>query len=93
MQQPVMYWTPSISPSGMVFYTGDKIKKWRNNLFLANLSSRHLRRLVLKEGKVVHQEILLSSLKERIRHVRNGPNGYLYFSTDSGKVIKIESVQ
>ena len=89
MVQPITYWTPSISPSGMAFYTGDKISDWKNNIFLANLSSRHLRRLVLKDNKVVKQEELLKDLKERIRHVRTGPDGYLYVSTDSGKILKL----
>ncbi|WP_127716761.1 PQQ-dependent sugar dehydrogenase [Halobacteriovorax sp. HLS] len=89
MERPIMYWTPSISPSGMAFYTGDKVKQWKNNLFLANLSSRHLRRLVLKDKKVIEQEILLSDFKQRIRHVRSAPDGYLYISTDSGKIIRI----
>jgi aldose sugar dehydrogenase len=89
MEQPIMYWTPSISPSGMAFYTGNKNKKWKNNLFLANLSSRHLRRLVLKDNKVIKQEVLLKDLKERIRHVRNGADGHLYVSTDSGKIIRV----
>jgi len=89
MQAPVAYWVPSISPSGMVFYRGTQIKEWENNLFLANLSSRHLRRLVLKDNVVIQQEELFKDLNERIRHVRNSPDGYLYFSTDSGKIIKI----
>ena len=91
MVQPIAYWVPSISPSGMVFYLGDKIKKWKNNLFLANLSSTHLRRLILKNDQVIFQEELFKNLNERIRHVRNGPDGYLYFSTDSGKIIKVSN--
>ncbi len=89
MEQPVAYWVPSISPSGMAFYQGDKIPQWKNNLFLANLSSTHLRRLVLKQNKVVEQEVLFEDLRERIRHTRSGPDGYLYFSTDSGKIIRV----
>lgn len=89
MEQPITYWTPSISPSGMVFYRGDKIPEWKNNLFLANLGSKHLRRLVLKDRKVIKQEELFKSMNERIRQVRNGLDGYLYFSTDSGKIFKV----
>ena len=55
------------------------------------LSGEHLRRIVLKDGKVVHQEALLKNLDERIRHVRSGPDGYLYVSTDSGKILKVSS--
>ncbi len=89
MQQPVAHWVPSISPSGMSFYSGDKTPEWRGHLFLANLSSTHLRRLVLKNKKVVEQEVLFKALNERIRHVRTSRDGYLYFSTDSGKIIKV----
>jgi glucose/arabinose dehydrogenase len=89
MEQPIVHWTPSISPSGMAFYTGNKISKWKGNLFLANLSSQHLRRLVLKNNKVILQEELLKQQKERVRHVTTGLDGFLYISTDSGKLIKI----
>tara|TARA_B100001248_G_scaffold262731_2_gene261835 strand:- start:4774 stop:5817 length:1044 start_codon:yes stop_codon:yes gene_type:complete len=90
MEQPVVYWTPSISPSGMVFYRGDKVKKWQNQLFLANLASEHIRRLKLKDNKVVEQEELFQDMEERFRHVRNSPDGYLYASTDSGKILRLE---
>lgn len=89
MEQPVVYWTPSISPSGMVFYTGDKYPAWKNNLFLANLASTHIRRLELKDGKVIKQEVLFEKLDERIRHIRNGFDGDLLFSTDSGAIYSL----
>jgi len=92
MEQPIAHWEPSISPSGMNFYTGNKIKDWENNLFLANLSSKHLRRLVLENNKVITEEILFKDLNERIRHVRGSPDGFLYFSTDSGKIYKVVKV-
>lgn len=92
MEQPLKYWVPSISPSGMNFYTGDKIKEWKNNLFLACLSEEHLRRLILKDNKVVKEEALFKNLNERVRFVRTGPDGYLYFSTDSGKIFKVMSL-
>ena len=90
LEQPITYWTPSISPSGMTFYTGDRIKEWKNGLFLACLSQRHLRYLKLKDGRVISQQKLFSKLNERIRHVRSSPDGWLYFSTDSGKLYKID---
>ena len=92
MEQPIIHWSPSISPSGMVFYRGDRIPEWKNNLFLANLSSQHLRRLVMQNGKVLHQEVLFEDMRERFRHVRNGPDGFLYVSTDSGKIFKVKKV-
>lgn len=89
LEQPLAYWTPSISPSGLELYSGDKIPEWKGDLFLANLSSRHLRRVSIKKGKVIEQESLFNDLKERIRQVRTGPDGALYFSTDSGKIIQV----
>ncbi|MGB0452917.1 MAG: PQQ-dependent sugar dehydrogenase [Bacteriovoracaceae bacterium] len=89
LEQPITYWTPSISPSGMVFYRGEKIKKWKGNLFLANLSSTHLRRLVLKDGKVIEQEELFKDRDERFRQVRNTPDGFLAVSTDGGFIYKV----
>ena len=92
MEQPVVYWVPSIAPSGMTFYTGNKFPKWRGNLFIGALRGAHLRRVILKDEKVIGQEELLSSLNERIRDVRNGPDGYLYILTDSsdGRLIRLE---
>jgi glucose/arabinose dehydrogenase len=89
MEQPVVFWVPSISPSGMAFYTGNKIKGWQNNLFIAALGARHLRRLVINQGQVVEQESLFEDLNERVRQVRTGKDGYLYFSTDSGKLFRV----
>lgn len=89
MEQPLIHWTPSISPSGLTKYTGDKNKKWKNNWFLACLGSTHLHRVILKNGKFVKQESLLESLEERIRHVRTGLDGELYISTDSGKILTV----
>ena len=91
MEQPIEYWTPSISPSGMAFYYGDKIPQWQNSLFLASLGKTHLRRLEIKDNTVIEQEIIFADLQERIRHVRSGSDGYLYFSTDSGKIVKVSS--
>ncbi|MCX6953782.1 MAG: PQQ-dependent sugar dehydrogenase [Verrucomicrobia bacterium] len=77
MEQPVTYWVPSIAPCGANFYTGDLFPKWKNNLFVASLAAEELRRLELKDGKLVTQEIIFKSLG-RIRHVITGPDGALY---------------
>jgi aldose sugar dehydrogenase len=92
MEQPVVYWDPSIAPSGMAFYDGDRFPEWRGNLFVGALKLAHLRRLELKGDKVVAQEELLEDLDARIRDVRNGPDGYLYVLTDSsdGRLIRLE---
>lgn len=92
MEQPVIYWDPSIAPSGMAFYTGDKFPQWKGNLFVGALAHLHLRRLELDGNKVVTQEPLLQNFRERIRDVRSGPDGYIYILTDSrnGQLIRLE---
>jgi len=92
MAQPVRTWVPSISPSGMAFYTGEAFPSWRGNLFLGALSGRALVRLELDGSRVVHEERLLQDLGLRIRDVRNGPDGTLYLLTDdpSGKLLRLE---
>ena len=77
MEQPVIYWLPSIAPCGMNFYTGSLFPKWKNHLFVASLAAQELRRLELKDHKVVAQEVLFKDLG-RIRHVIGGPDGAIY---------------
>lgn len=89
MEQPITYYAPSISPSGISFYQGDKFPNWKGNLFVAALSGEHLRRLVIENHQVIQQEVLLSDLKWRFRHVREGMDGFLYFSTDDGKLFRM----
>ncbi len=91
MEQPLHYWVPSIAPSGMAFYTGDKIPEWQGNLFIGSLKFHRLHRLILKGSKVVKEEQLFEGEFGRIRDVRNGPNGYLYLLTDDdeGKLVRI----
>ena len=89
MEQPLVYWVPSISPSAIAFYSGDKIPEWKNNLFVATLSGNHLRRLIIDGHKITKQEVLFAELEYRWRNVRSGPDGYLYFSTDEGKLGRI----
>lgn len=84
MEQPVVYWDPSIAPSGLAVYDGDKFPEWRGDLFVGALAHLHLRRLEMEGDRVVDQESLLVDLGERIRDVRSGPDGYLYVLTDSG---------
>ena len=87
-EQPVYYWDPVVSPSGVTFYTGN-IDEWKNNLFIACLSGQHINRIVMKDNKVVGEERLLLDQKERFRDVLNGSDGNLYGITDSGKLYKI----
>jgi len=89
-EEPIYYWTPSIAPSGMLFYTGKLFPEWRNNLFIGALAGQHLVRLVTKGNKIVREERLLEN-SARIRDVAQGPEGALYLLTDekNGKLIKI----
>lgn len=84
MEQPIRYWVPSIAPSGMAFYTGDLLPAWRGNLFVGALAAQLLVRLELDGDKVVKEERLLRDVRERIRDVRQGPDGALWLVTDSG---------
>jgi glucose/arabinose dehydrogenase len=93
MEQPIVYWVPSIAPSGMAFYDGSKFPQWKGNLFVGALAGTHLRRLKLDGAKVVEQEVLLESLGERIRDVRAGKDGSIYIVTDdpvNGRVLRLE---
>jgi len=93
LEQPVIYWTPSIAPSGLAMYRGEKFPAWKGDLFVGALAFRHLRRVHLDEaGNVVSQEELLNDLRWRIRDVRAAPDGYLYVCTDEadGRVLRLE---
>ncbi len=83
MAQPIHYWVPSIAPSGMAFYTGDKFSRWRGDLFVGALRDQVLVRLRLDAEKVVREERMLQGVLGRIRDVRQGPDGLLYLLTDN----------
>lgn len=89
LEQPVYYWDPVLSPSGMVFYSSNAIPEWENNLFLAGMSSRHIARLVIEDNRVTGEERLLADEGERFRDVGEGPDGALYAVTDSGRLYRI----
>ncbi|WP_232064692.1 PQQ-dependent sugar dehydrogenase [Rhodocytophaga rosea] len=89
MEQPVYYWDPSISPSGMTFYSGDAIPEWKNNLFIGSLSGMHIARLVIENNKVVGEERLLVEENQRFRDVTQGTDGALYAITDQGRLYRI----
>ena len=92
MEQPVYFWDPVIAPSGMVFYTGDRYPGWKGSVFVGSLNPGCLVRLVLENGKVALEERYLGDLGERIRDVRQGPDGLLYLITDNpeGRILKLE---
>jgi glucose/arabinose dehydrogenase len=82
LEQPLYFWTPSIAPSGLLFYTGQAFPEWRNSLFIGGLGSRRLVRLELKADRVMTEEVLLHDRCKRIRDVRQGPEGALYLLTE-----------
>jgi glucose/arabinose dehydrogenase len=92
MEQPLYYYTPSIAPSGMEFYTGDAFPMWKGNLFIGGMVLTHLNRVVLKDGKVVHEERLLGDRKWRVRSVRQGPDDLLYIGVDGGMILRLRPI-
>jgi glucose/arabinose dehydrogenase len=92
MEQPVYYWDPAIAPSGATFYSADAIPEWKNNLFVAAHAGQHLARLVIAGRKVVGEERLLLDQHQRMRDVRQGPDGALWVVTDDandGRLIRL----
>ena len=92
LEPPLHHWTPSIAPSGMAFLTSDRYgASWKGNLFVGSLKFEYLDRIELKDGKVVAEHKLLEDVGQRIRDVRQGPDGLLYVVTDSpsGKLIRL----
>ena len=91
MQQPVKQYTPSIAPGSLLYYSGKSFPAWRGNLMAGALKLRHINRVTLnKNGQAVSEERLLTELDERIRALVESPQGWIYFSTDSGKVFAIK---
>jgi aldose sugar dehydrogenase len=91
MEQPAKYWVPSISPSGATFYTGKLFPKWNGSLFIGALSGKMLVRLTVNGHAVTGEERLLQNLYERIRDVRQGPDGALWLLTDNsaGRILRV----
>lgn len=95
MEQPLFYWDPSIAPSGAAFYTGSVWPAWKNSLFVGALASQMLVRLSTQGESVTGEERLLGDLGQRIRDVRQGPDGFLYLLSDAadGKVLRVRSAR
>ena len=91
LEQPIYYWKPSIATSGLTFYTGDLFKGWKGNILAGGLAGSVVERLVLEGGEVVAVEALLTDRGERIRDVRQGPDGAVYVLTDDsdGKLLRL----
>jgi aldose sugar dehydrogenase len=89
LEQPVYYWDPVISPSGITFYSGNGLSEWKNNLFIASLSRTHIARLVIENNRVVGEERLLAGEGQRFRDITEGKDGALYAVTDMGRLYRI----
>ncbi len=89
MEQPLLYWIPSIAPSGMAFVTGNRYKSWKGDLLVGSLRFKYLNRCTVKDGKVTGEELLLKNIG-RLRDVRMGPDGYIYVSVENpGFIFKL----
>jgi glucose/arabinose dehydrogenase len=101
LEPPLMYWVPSIAISGLSFYTGDKFPEWRGNAFVGSMMAGrirwtgHIQRLTFEEGRPIQREPILIELRQRIRDVRPGPDGYLYVLTDQnpGVILRLEPAE
>jgi glucose/arabinose dehydrogenase len=92
MEQPVYYWDPVIAPSGMTFYTAQVFSGWNGGILIGSLTPGLLVRLELKDGRVAREERYLAELRERIRDVKQGPDGHLYLVTDKsdGRILRVK---
>ena len=90
MEQPVYYWDPVVSPSGMTFYKGKRVPEWENNLFIGTLSGAHIVRLIIHNNRVVGEERLLAGEGQRFRDITQTADGALYAVTDQGRLYKID---
>lgn len=94
MEQPVKVYTPSIAPGSLLLYSANALPDWKGNLLSGALKLHHINRIVLsKQGEVLKEERLLEDLDERIRALAQSPQGWLYFSTDSGKIFRLRPVE
>lgn len=92
MEQPVYKWVPSIATCGFIFYTGNKFPQWKNNILLTSLREQALVRLVVEKDKIVSEErMFVKEIGERLRHVVQGPDGFIYLISDQnkGKIFQI----
>ena len=94
MEQPVKFYVPSIAPGSLIVYSGKAFSAWKGNLFAGALKLTHLNRVEIdKDGRAVGEERLLEKFGERIRAILESPEGWLYLSTDSGKILRIRPVE
>ena len=93
MEEPFLFWVPSIAPSGFLYYTGERFERWKGNLFVGGMRGTVFQRIVLNaKGLPITRESMLTDLRQRIRDVRQGPDGLIYLLTDEnhGAILKLE---
>lgn len=92
MDQPVVQWSPAIAPTGMIFLSSDRYPGWKGDLFIGMLQGRALLRVRLAQGKVIEEQRVLTGLMDRVRDVRQGPDGWLYIlvGRDQGRILRVE---
>lgn len=93
MEQPVWVWTPAISPSGMIVYTGTTFAPWRGSMFVGSMGQHHLNRLVLNDGHVIVEERLLYGAVGRVRLVAQSSDGLIYIGTDDGQLLRLRPAE
>ncbi len=96
IEEPFFFWSPSIAPAGILFYTGDKFPAWKGDVFVGALRGAELQRLVFNDkGLLVRQQSLLRELNQRIREVKQGPDGLIYLLTDEddGALLRLEPLE
>ena len=94
MEQPVKYYVPSIAPGSLIVYSGKAFPDWKGNLFSGALAKRHLNRVEIDpDGNAVAEERLLEKLRERIRAIVESPEGWIYLSTDMGKILRLSPAE
>ncbi len=90
LEAPHKVYIPSIAPGSLIIYRGEVFPQWRGNLFAGALKLRHLNRITLSEsGQAIDEERILEDVSERIRALAQGPEGWIYFSTDSGRILRL----
>ena len=95
LEQPLLFWSPSPSLSGLAFYTGDQFPAWKGSAFVGSLVGEQIQRIVFNlRGLPIRRDSLLRELRQRIADVRQGPDGLLYVVTDEneGALLRIEPV-
>jgi glucose/arabinose dehydrogenase len=93
MEQPLYFWTPSIAPSGMAFYTGTAVPRWQGSIFTGALALKHINRIEIEGEWVLHEERLLEDKGWRVRFVVEGPKGRLYFGVDDGMIMRLSPAE